>query len=93
MFKNRTKGVDADASRRERAMKGLQEFKDQLAVELYGKTVREAQAEGLCIQCKEPALEKCYSAAGRREYRISGLCEKCFDSITGEEDEPDENDC
>lgn len=73
--------------------KGLQGFKDQMVKEIFGKTVSEANAEGLCIQCKEPALEKCYSSAGRREWQISGLCEECFDTITMEkEDEADEND-
>lgn len=37
--------------------------------------------DGLCINCHEPALKKCYSEAGRREYSISGMCEKCFDAL------------
>jgi len=61
----------------------LQVFKDNLAKELFGKTTQEAKAEGLCAQCKEEALPKCYSEAGRREFTISGLCEKCFDEICG----------
>lgn len=36
--------------------------------------------DGLCIECHQPALPRCYSEAGRREYSISGLCERCFDS-------------
>ena len=63
-------------------MSTLQEFKDNLARELYGQTAEDAKHSGLCIQCKEPALPKCYSEAGRKEYQISGLCEKCFDEIT-----------
>lgn len=39
--------------------------------------------DGLCISCHEPAIPKCYSEAGRREYSISGLCEKCFDEASG----------
>jgi len=61
----------------------LQGFKDNLAKELYGETVEETLAVGHCIQCKEEALPKCYSAAGVREFAISGLCEKCFDEICG----------
>ena len=65
-------------------MSELQKFKDNMAKELYGQTKAEAVAEGqICIDCKEPALANCYSDAGREEYRISGLCEKCFDRITG----------
>lgn len=60
-------------------MTTLQDFKDDLAKELYGMTTEDALKKGLCIQCKEEALPKCYSDAGRREYKISGLCEKCFD--------------
>lgn len=59
----------------------IQAFQDKLAKEIYGQTSAEAQSVGLCLQCKEPALPKCYSEAGRKEYRISGLCEVCFDKI------------
>ncbi len=44
------------------------------------QTVAEAIEEGICIDCKEPAIPKCYSEAGLREYHISGLCETCFDA-------------
>ena len=66
-------------------MKTLQDFKDKLARDHYGKTTKEATAAGICISCGKPAMENCYSEAGRREYLISGLCEKCFDEITGQE--------
>lgn len=61
----------------------LQDFKDKITKDLYGKTSKEAVNSGLCIQCNEPALEKCYSEAGKREFYISGLCEECFDKIIG----------
>lgn len=51
----------------------------------YLDDVRRAQARGLCVNCGEPALPKCYSDAGRREYRISGMCEPCFDKLTQED--------
>ncbi|KKN66726.1 hypothetical protein LCGC14_0468370 [marine sediment metagenome] len=60
----------------------MQAFKDNLARNLYGITAMEAVDKGVCIQCKEEALPKCYSEAGRKEYKISGLCEPCFDGIT-----------
>ena len=62
----------------------LKELTDNIAKDIYGTTPSEAKKTGLCIQCKEEALPKCYSEAGRREYQISGLCEKCFDEIAGE---------
>jgi len=61
----------------------LQNFKDNISHQLYGITKSEACELGVCVQCKEEALPKCYSEAGRKEYKISGLCEKCFDEICG----------
>lgn len=61
----------------------LQKAKDRMAKKLFGGTVTEAHETDCCIKCKEPALEKCYSAAGKKEFRISGLCELCFDEICG----------
>lgn len=36
----------------------------------------------LCIRCKKPAYERCYSDLGRQEVSITGFCELCFDEIT-----------
>ena len=68
-------------------MSNLNEFKEQLAKSIYGMTPKEAIEKGICIQCKKPALENCYSKAGKKEFFISGLCEKCFDEITKVEGE------
>ena len=62
----------------------LKEFQDKASKEIFGSTQEEALIFGLCISCKEEALPKCYSKAGKREFRISGLCEMCFDEITKE---------
>ena len=62
-------------------MSNLAKFKQNLQEEIYGKDSTENKTKGLCIQCKHPALKNCYSEAGRREFKISGLCEKCFDAI------------
>jgi len=55
---------------------------NNLAAKLFGITLEEAHEKGICVHCKQPALPKCYSEEGRREYEISGLCEACFDEIT-----------
>ena len=62
-------------------MNSLQNFKDHMAKELFGQTKDEATEFGTCIRCNEFALPNCYSDAGRKEYKISGLCEKCFDKM------------
>jgi hypothetical protein len=59
----------------------LEIFKNNLTKSIFNQTTNEAQSTELCIQCKEPALPKCYSEMGKREYYISGLCEECFDGI------------
>lgn len=65
--------------------KHLEEFKDRMSKEIFGTSKSEGQRHGLCISCKQDALSKCYSDAGRREYQISGLCEECFDALFKEE--------
>ena len=62
-------------------MNQVNQLKDNLSEQIYGMKRSTGIEKGLCIHCKEPALPKCYSEAGRKEYKISGLCEKCFDSI------------
>lgn len=72
--------------------KALEDIKDKLGEAVKAETglsPAEAKAQGLCFECKEPALPKCYSAAGRGEYQISGMCEKCFDEMFADEDDPD----
>lgn len=59
-------------------MAGFAEYRERAAT---------AQAEGLCVGCGEPALPKCYSEAGVREYRISGQCEPCFDAMFADPDD------
>lgn len=57
---------------------------EQLEVELYGTTLKQAHFDGICIKCKQKP--EFYSCAGRKEYTISALCEKCFDEITREDE-------
>ena len=62
-------------------MSKLQELKDHVSKVVFNLSLSEALERGICISCKEDALPKCYSEAGVREYRRSGLCERCFDEI------------
>lgn len=66
-------------------MSNLQELRDTMSEGIFGMPVSEAHEKGICVDCKQPALANCYSDAGVREYAISGICEKCFDSYFEEE--------
>ncbi len=58
---------------------GVREIIDKITLVIFGQTLTEALENGTCIDCKEEALPKCYSGAGIEEYKISGICEECFD--------------
>ena len=57
----------------------MKALKDNIAREVFGKTVEETGQK--CIKCGKNALHNCYSEAGRKEVKISGLCEVCFDNV------------
>lgn len=57
----------------------------QIPSELTPEEIKSLQENGLCICCKEPAIPKCYSQLGIREYYISGMCELCFDELFEED--------
>jgi len=61
----------------------LSQLKDSLASNLFSIPLSRALEIGVCVQCKKLVKDRCYSPAGLREYRISGLCELYFDEITG----------
>ena len=66
---------------------------DEFAKGVYGMTAAEAQEKALCIYCKQHVFvlaadgtskynpELFYSPAGKKEWHISGMCEKCFDNM------------
>lgn len=64
-------------------------FVDNLEKSAYGLTRTEAIVRGVCINCKIPAQSgvNIHSPAGAAEYRISGMCEDCFDALFTEEEE------
>lgn len=59
----------------------LKKLADDLSKAEFGQTSEQAVESGCCIECKLPALPRCYSEAGKREFRISGMCEICFDKM------------
>ena len=72
---------------------------DEFAKGVYGMTAAEAQEKALCICCKQPVFvlaadgtskynpELFYSPAGKKEWQISAVCEKCFDNMFDEEEQ------
>ena len=65
--------------------KSITTLADKMGEELYGVNPSESMSKGICIDCKEPALSKCYQEAGKKEFYISGLCEVCFDKMFEEQ--------
>jgi len=64
-------------------------FVDNLSKSVYGLTKTEAIAKEICITCKmsvKPGVN-IHSPEGAAEYRISGMCEDCFDALFTEEEE------
>ena len=58
---------------------------DALGREAFGLTRESAWDRGICIRCEKPATFR--TAEGRREYRISAICEPCFDRMFKEDND------
>lgn len=67
----------------------LVKLSEGLSKSLFNLTPSEALSQGICISCKKPIFYSAdgkaekeghiYSCAGQNEYRITALCEYCFD--------------
>ena len=65
--------------------KKLQEFIDGFAKKAFGKSQTEAKEEEVCVFCGKPIIMKDFKdQLSIKEYKISGLCQKCQDDIYGE---------
>jgi hypothetical protein len=57
----------------------LQAFKDKMAKDLYGITLTEAHSKKICVDCKsEMWMMEHLTEIDIKEWKISGLCPKCF---------------
>lgn len=75
----------------------LMEARNWLSGKLFGETISGGIAKNICISCKQlitvnigndtHAPGNIYSEEGLSEYRVSGLCETCFDNSCECEDE------
>jgi hypothetical protein len=61
----------------------LDNFKEDMAFELYGRSRTLSLAGNECVKCGEFNLEF-RDEISRREYGISALCQCCQDGIFGE---------
>lgn len=70
-------------------MNGLKALQDMVSMSAYGMTKEQAHEQGICIDCKKPVRdasgefnkEMFPTEPAEKEYRISGLCDPCFDKI------------
>ena len=83
-------------------MEQLSLTKDKFAAMMFGMTTPEAQTKNICISCKkeihfhdpfnnpisyeESEEGDVYSYQGLKEYKISGMCEHCFDKSFADEE-------
>jgi hypothetical protein len=56
-----------------------QSFTDELATRVHGITKSVAHERKVCIMCK--MIPVFYTDLGKKEYQITGMCEKCFDEL------------
>jgi len=62
--------------------KKLQNFIDKFAEKQFGVSQSQAEKEQICVFCKKKVnLSDFRDALSLKEYRISGICQKCQDKI------------
>ena len=63
-------------------MNELEQFKEDSAMSLFGRSREIAIAGGQCVKCGSHDLEF-RDELSRKEFGISGLCQTCQDGIFG----------
>jgi len=69
-------------------MNELEQFKEDSAMSLFGRSREVAIAGGQCVKCGSHGLEF-RDELSRKEHGISGLCQGCQDEIFGGPEEDD----
>ena len=67
-------------------LNGLDQFKEETAFRLFGRSRRLAIAGNQCVKCGEFNLWF-RDEVSRKEHGISGFCQSCQDDIFGPNDE------
>ena len=70
-------------------LSGLDQFKEDTAMRLFGRSRRLAIAGNQCVKCGAHNLEF-RDELSRKEHGISGFCQSCQDDIFGPRDEDKE---
>ena len=63
-------------------MNELDKFKEEMAFQAFGRSRILAQAGNGCVRCGESAVDF-RDELSRKEFGISGFCQKCQDKIFG----------
>ena len=57
---------------------------DELSFAVFGRERTTSVRSGICVTCGEDVNENSFKdALSRKEYAISGMCQKCQDSVFG----------
>ena len=59
---------------------------DNITTDMFGKSKSDAEAERVCVFCHKPIKDEDFrNEISRREYGISGICQKCQDDVFGKD--------
>ena len=72
-------------------MNELDKFKEETAMRLFGRSRSLAIAGSGCVKCGQSAVDF-RDELSRKEFNISGFCQKCQDEIFGGPDGDDDKD-
>lgn len=64
-------------------MSTMEQFKEDISMAFFGRSVSLANAGNQCVCCGKSATEF-RDEISKREYRISSLCQKCQDEVFAE---------
>ena len=66
-------------------MSNLEQFKEELSMVMFGRSVSLAKAGNQCVCCGKNA-DTFRDEISRKEYKISCLCQECQDEVFAEVD-------
>lgn len=62
----------------------VKKFQNNFAKMVFGITCDEAQKREICVMCQRPCAPGNFKDdLSRKEYQISGTCQKCQDQLFG----------